>query len=97
MLPHLRAVRHRPAALGGWGFKLRYCDPCPSAASAQTTILPTARTTLRWRLHGPAAGLGDVHRRYFFYPDLSTWASGHPVDRVLHSVRLLRWGALLTT
>jgi amino acid transporter len=64
-------------ALGTWGFKLLILAILSSsAASAQTTILPTARTTLSMAAYKalPKA-FGDVHRR-FQTPTVSTWAMG---------------------
>jgi amino acid transporter len=65
------------AALGTWGFKLLILAiMTSSAASAQTTILPTARTTLSMAAYKalPKA-FGEVHRR-FQTPTVSTWAMG---------------------
>jgi amino acid transporter len=65
------------AALGTWGFKLLVLAILSSsAASAQTTILPTARTTLSMAAYKaiPKA-FGNVHKR-FLTPTVSTWAMG---------------------
>jgi amino acid transporter len=65
------------AALGGWGVKLLILAVLSSAAaSAQTTILPTARTTLAMAAYRalPKA-FGTVHPKYQT-PTVSTWAFG---------------------
>ncbi|OLB75256.1 MAG: hypothetical protein AUI14_21405 [Actinobacteria bacterium 13_2_20CM_2_71_6] len=65
------------AALGGWGVKLLILAVLSSAAaSAQTTILPTARTTLSMAAYKalPKA-FGTVHPKYQT-PTVSTWAFG---------------------
>ncbi len=47
-----------------------------AAASCQTTILPTARTTLSMAQHGAMpARLGEIHREYLT-PWISTWLMG---------------------
>lgn len=65
------------AALGTWGFKLLVLAILSSsAASAQTTILPTARTTLSMAAYKALPRVfGDVHPR-FQTPTVSTWAMG---------------------
>jgi amino acid transporter len=65
------------AALGTWGFKLLVLAILTSsAASAQTTILPTARTTLSMAAYKALPKtFGDVHPR-FHTPTASTWAMG---------------------
>jgi amino acid transporter len=65
------------AALGTWGFKLLVLAVLSSsAASAQTTILPTARTTLSMASYKALPKIfGDVHPR-FQTPTASTWAMG---------------------
>jgi amino acid transporter len=66
-----------PSVLGYWGNKLLIIAILASAsASTQTTILPTARTTLSMARWGaiPEA-FGRVHPR-FRTPTLSTWAMG---------------------
>ncbi|MCW2640898.1 MAG: amino acid transporter [Dactylosporangium sp.] len=65
------------AVLGGWGVKFLFLAVLSSAAaSTQTTILPTARTTLSMAAYKalPKA-FGDVHPRYQT-PTASTWAMG---------------------
>jgi amino acid transporter len=65
------------AVLGGWGAKFLFLAVLSSAAaSTQTTILPTARTTLSMAAYKalPKA-FGDVHPRYQT-PTASTWAMG---------------------
>jgi amino acid transporter len=65
------------AVLGGWGAKFLFLAVLSSAAaSTQTTILPTARTTLSMGAYKalPKA-FGDVHPRYQT-PTVSTWAMG---------------------
>lgn len=65
------------AAMGTWGAKLLFLAVLSSAAaSAQTTILPTARTTLAMAAYKalPKA-FGTVHPRYQT-PTVSTWAMG---------------------
>jgi amino acid transporter len=65
------------AVLGGWGVKLLIIAVLTSAAaSTQTTILPTARTTLAMASYKalPRA-FGNVHPRYQT-PTVSTWAMG---------------------
>jgi amino acid transporter len=65
------------AVLGGWGAKLLFLAVLSSAAaSTQTTILPTARTTLSMAAYKalPKA-FGNVHPRYQT-PTVSTWAMG---------------------
>jgi amino acid transporter len=65
------------AVLGGWGVKLLILAVLTSAAaSTQTTILPTARTTLAMAAYKalPRA-FGEVHPRYQT-PTVSTWAMG---------------------
>ncbi len=65
------------AALGTWGFKLLVLAVLSSsAASAQTTILPTARTTLSMASYKALPKIfGNVHPR-FQTPTASTWAMG---------------------
>lgn len=65
------------AALGSWGFKLLVLAILSSsAASAQTTILPTARTTLSMAAYKALPRIfGKVHPR-FQTPTASTWAMG---------------------
>ncbi|GIH12023.1 APC family permease [Rugosimonospora africana] len=65
------------AALGTFGFKLLVLAILSSsAASAQTTILPTARTTLSMAAYKALPRVfGTVHRR-FQTPTVSTWAMG---------------------
>jgi amino acid transporter len=65
------------AALGSWGFKLLVLAILSSsAASAQTTILPTARTTLSMAAYKALPRVfGQVHPR-FQTPTASTWAMG---------------------
>ena len=65
------------AALGGWGAKLLFLAILSSAAaSTQTTILPTARTSLSMAAHKALPKIfGDVHPRYQT-PTFSTWAMG---------------------
>jgi amino acid transporter len=65
------------AALGTWGSKLLFLAVMSSAAaSAQTTILPTARTTLSMAAYKalPRA-FGNVHPKYHT-PTVSTWSFG---------------------
>jgi amino acid transporter len=63
--------------LGGWGGKLLILAVLTSAAaSTQTTILPTARTTLAMAAYKALPkSFGKVHPRYQT-PTLSTWAMG---------------------
>jgi amino acid transporter len=63
--------------LGGWGVKLLIVAVLSSAAaSTQTTILPTARTTLSMAAYKALPRkFGNVHPRYQT-PTLSTWAMG---------------------
>jgi amino acid transporter len=63
--------------LGGWGGKLLILAVLTSsAASTQTTILPTARTTLAMAAYRALPkSFGNVHPRYQT-PTLSTWAMG---------------------
>ncbi|GII23547.1 APC family permease [Planosporangium mesophilum] len=65
------------AVLGGWGAKFLFLAVLSSAAaSTQTTILPTARTTLSMAAYKAAPKVfGDVHPRYQT-PTVSTWAMG---------------------
>lgn len=65
------------AVLGGWGVKaLLLAILSSAAASTQTTILPTARTTLSMAAYRALpARFGDVHRRHRT-PSFSTWAMG---------------------
>jgi amino acid transporter len=65
------------AVLGGWGAKLLFLAVLSSAAaSTQTTILPTARTTLSMAAYKALPKVfGDVHPRYQT-PTASTWAMG---------------------
>jgi amino acid transporter len=65
------------AALGTWGFKLLVLAVLSSsAASAQTTILPTARTTLSMAAYKALPrSFANVHPR-FLTPTVSTWAMG---------------------
>ncbi|MGC9666807.1 APC family permease [Planosporangium sp. 12N6] len=65
------------AVLGGWGAKFLFLAVLSSAAaSTQTTILPTARTTLSMAAYRAAPKVfGDVHPRYQT-PTVSTWAMG---------------------
>jgi amino acid transporter len=65
------------AALGGWGVKLLFVAILSSAAaSTQTTILPTARTTLAMAAYQALPRVfGGVHPRYRT-PTFSTWAMG---------------------
>src|SRR2546430_2233670 len=65
------------AVLGGWGAKALFLAILSSAAaSTQTTILPTARTTLAMAAYKalPKA-YGEVHPRHQT-PTFSTWAMG---------------------
>jgi amino acid transporter len=65
------------ASLGSWGAKLLFLAILSSAAaSTQTTILPTARTTLSMAAYKALpAKFRDVHPRYQT-PTFSTWAMG---------------------
>ena len=65
------------AALGTWGFKaLILAILSSAAASTQTTILPTARTTLSMASYKALPRVfGDMHPR-FQTPTVSTWAMG---------------------
>jgi amino acid transporter len=65
------------AVLGGWGAKLLFLAVLSSAAaSTQTTILPTARTTLSMAAYKALPKVfGEVHPRYQT-PTASTWAMG---------------------
>jgi amino acid transporter len=65
------------AVLGGWGAKALFLAVLSSAAaSTQTTILPTARTTLSMAAYKAMPKVfGDVHPRYQT-PTVSTWAMG---------------------
>jgi|tagenome__1003787_1003787.scaffolds.fasta_scaffold20973918_2 amino acid transporter len=65
------------AALGSWGAKLLFLAILSSAAaSTQTTILPTARTSLSMAAYKALPKVfGDVHPRYQT-PTVSTWAMG---------------------
>jgi amino acid transporter len=65
------------ASLGSWGAKLLFIAILSSAAaSTQTTILPTARTTLSMAAYKALPRIfGDVHPRYQT-PTFSTWAMG---------------------
>src|SRR6185295_9995389 len=65
------------AALGSWGAKLLFLAILSSAAaSTQTTILPTARTSLAMAAYKALpARFADVHPRYQT-PTFSTWAMG---------------------
>ncbi len=65
------------SALGGWGAKLLFLAILSSAAaSTQTTILPTARTSLSMAAYKALPKVfGDVHPRYRT-PTVSTWAMG---------------------
>jgi amino acid transporter len=65
------------ATLGDWGVKLLFVAILSSAAaSTQTTILPTARTTLSMAVHKALPRVfGDVHPHYRT-PTFSTWAMG---------------------
>jgi amino acid transporter len=65
------------AVLGGWGGKLLILAVLSSsAASAQTTILPTARTTLAMAAYKALPkSFAAVHPRYQT-PTVSTWAMG---------------------
>jgi amino acid transporter len=65
------------AVLGGWGTKLLFLAILSSAAaSTQTTILPTARTTLSMAAYKALPKVfGDVHPRHQT-PTFSTWAMG---------------------
>jgi amino acid transporter len=84
------------AALGGWGFKLLVLAILSSsAASAQTTILPTARTTLSMAAYKALPRVfGDVHRR-FQTPTVSTWAMGILSIAFFTLFAWVRGGALL--
>jgi amino acid transporter len=65
------------AVLGGWGAKALFLAVLSSAAaSTQTTILPTARTTLSMAAYKALPKVfGDVHPRYQT-PTVSTWTMG---------------------
>jgi amino acid transporter len=65
------------AVLGGWGAKFLFLAVLSSAAaSTQTTILPTARTTLSMAAYKAMPKVfGDVHPRYQT-PTASTWGMG---------------------
>jgi amino acid transporter len=65
------------SSLGSWGAKLLFLAILSSAAaSTQTTILPTARTTLSMAAYKALPRVfGDVHPRYQT-PTFSTWAMG---------------------
>jgi amino acid transporter len=65
------------AVLGSWGAKALFLAILSSAAaSTQTTILPTARTTLSMAAYKALPKVfGDVHPRYQT-PTVSTWAMG---------------------
>jgi amino acid transporter len=65
------------AVLGGWGAKFLFLAVLSSAAaSTQTTILPTARTTLSMAAYkAMPKAFGDVHPRYQT-PTVSTWSMG---------------------
>jgi amino acid transporter len=85
------------AALGTWGFKLLILAILSSsAASAQTTILPTARTTLSMAVHKALpAGLAAVHRR-FQTPTVATWTMGLVSIAFYITMTYLKHGSLLT-
>lgn len=65
------------AVLGGWGAKALFLAILTSAAaSTQTTILPTARTTLAMAVYRALPRcFAEVHPRYMT-PSVSTWAMG---------------------
>jgi amino acid transporter len=65
------------ASMGSWGVKLLFLAILSSAAaSTQTTILPTARTTLAMAAYKALPRVfKDVHPRYQT-PTFSTWAMG---------------------
>ncbi len=84
------------AALGTWGFKLLVLAILSSsAASAQTTILPTARTTLSMAFYKALPKVfGDVHPRYQT-PTFSTWAMGIVSIAFYVAMTYIKGGALL--
>jgi amino acid transporter len=84
------------AALGTFGFKLLVLAiMSSSAASAQTTILPTARTTLSMAAYKALPKtFGDVSRR-FQTPTVSTWAMGLLSIAFFAIMAYVREGALL--
>jgi amino acid transporter len=84
------------AALGTWGFKLLVLAILSSsAASAQTTILPTARTTLSMAAYKALPRLfGKIHPRYLT-PTFSTWAMGLVSIAFYVAMTYIRGGALL--
>ena len=65
------------SVLGGWGAKALFLAILTSAAaSTQTTILPTARTTLAMAAYRALPRVfGNIHPRYRT-PSVSTWAMG---------------------
>src|SRR5215467_4801226 len=84
------------AALGTWGFKaLILAILSSSAASAQTTILPTARTTLSMAAYRALPKIfGDVHPR-FQTPTFSTWSMGIVSIAFFVAMTYVKDGALL--
>ncbi|HEY2792366.1 MAG TPA: APC family permease [Micromonosporaceae bacterium] len=84
------------AALGTWGFKaLVLAILSSSAASAQTTILPTARTTLSMAAYKALPRkFADVHPRYLT-PTVSTWAMGLVSIAFYVAMTYIKGGALL--
>jgi amino acid transporter len=83
-------------SLGTWGFKLLVLAILSSAAaSTQTTILPTARTTLSMAAYKALPKVfGDVHRR-FHTPTVSTWAMGLVSIAFFIAMTYIKGGALL--
>jgi len=84
------------AALGTFGFKaLVLAILSSSAASAQTTILPTARTTLSMAAYRALPKIfGTVHPRYQT-PTFSTWAMGIISVAFFAAMAFIKSGALL--
>ncbi len=84
------------AALGTFGFKaLILAILSSSAASAQTTILPTARTTLSMAAYKALPRIfGKVHPRYQT-PTFSTWAMGLISVAFFAAMAFIKEGALL--
>ncbi|HEY1488689.1 MAG TPA: APC family permease [Micromonosporaceae bacterium] len=84
------------AALGTWGFKLLVLAILSSsAASAQTTILPTARTTLSMAAYKALPRtFAEVHPR-FLTPTVSTWAMGLVSIAFYIAMTYIKGGGLL--
>ena len=85
------------AVLGVWGFKLLILAILSSsAASAQTTILPTARTTLSMATYKALPrSLSSIHKRYLT-PTVSTWAMGAASVAFYVAMTYVKNGSLLT-